>query len=137
MPWDDSPGAGFTTGEPWLPLNPDYATRNVVVQRKDPRSMLSLYRELLILRRAEPALVVGRYRPVPAPNDLLAFLREAAGRRLLVVLNFGGHERTFTTSRFTLRGQVLLSTYLDRAGEIIESGLVLRPNEGCIVALRE
>lgn len=137
MPWDDSPGAGFTTGEPWLPLNPDYATRNVAVQRKDPRSMLSLYRELLILRRAEPALVVGRYRPVPAPNDLLAFLREAAGRRLLVVLNFGGHERTFTTSRFTLRGQVLLSTYLDRAGEIIESGLVLRPNEGCIVALRE
>ncbi|MCS7051351.1 MAG: alpha-amylase family glycosyl hydrolase, partial [Thermomicrobium sp.] len=135
MPWDPSPGAGFTTGDPWLPLNPDYPLRNVAVQRDDPRSMLALYRALLVLRRAEPALAIGRYRPVPGSEEVLAYVREAAGRRLLVVLNFGGRERLFTTDRMPVRGQVLLSTHLDRANEPVEDRLALRPNEGCIVAL--
>jgi alpha-glucosidase len=135
MPWDTSPYAGFSTVEPWLPLNPDYPKRNVAVQRDDPRSMLSLYRQLLILRRAEPALAIGSYRPVSATRDLLAYLREAAGRRLLVALDFGGREQVFTTTRFTLHGRILLSTHLDRAGEMVSGSLHLRPNEGCIVAL--
>jgi glycosidase len=54
MQWDASPGAGFTTGTPWLPLV-DPAERSVAAQRDDPGSLLSLYRELISLRRSLPA----------------------------------------------------------------------------------
>ena len=61
MPWDSSRHAGFTTGVPWLPLNPDFASRNVAAQVADPGSMLALYRSLIALRREQPALHAGRY----------------------------------------------------------------------------
>ncbi|MBX6340831.1 MAG: alpha-amylase, partial [Thermomicrobiaceae bacterium] len=73
MQWEPGPNAGFTTGEPWLPLADDYQTCNVEVEREDPRSMLSLYRRLIALRRAEPALHVGSYAPVPAEGSVLAY----------------------------------------------------------------
>src|SRR5215212_11925476 len=56
MPWDERAQGGFTTGEPWLPLGADVETVNVAAQATDPRSILSLTRALLALRRAEPAL---------------------------------------------------------------------------------
>ena len=98
MQWDAGPNAGFARAgaEPWLPLAPDHRERNVAAQDADPRSMLSLYRALLALRRAEPALSVGSYLPVEGTDeDVLAFERrdEATGRGLLVALNLGGSER--------------------------------------------
>ena len=54
MQWSSAPGAGFTTGRPWLPLGIDYADQNVEQQRGDPTSMLSLYRRLIALRRQSP-----------------------------------------------------------------------------------
>jgi oligo-1,6-glucosidase/alpha-glucosidase len=89
MPWDASPNAGFSSTEPWLPLNPDWETRNVAAQEVDPTSMLNLTRALLRLRRAEPALSVGSYRPVAGEGSLLAFERRVANSRLLVALNLG------------------------------------------------
>jgi alpha-glucosidase len=88
MPWDASAGAGFTTGQPWLPLNPDWQTRNVAAEAADPASMLSLCRRLLALRRASPALTLGDYAPVSAENDVLVFERRADVDRMLVALNF-------------------------------------------------
>ena len=61
MPWDASDHAGFSTVEPWLPLNDDWRTRNVHAQEDDPASLLSLYRMLLAMRRAHPALYVGSF----------------------------------------------------------------------------
>src|SRR5262249_28983895 len=51
MPWDASPQAGFSTAEPWLPLNEDWPIRNVAQQKELPGSMLNLYRHLLAIRR--------------------------------------------------------------------------------------
>ena len=62
MQWDDSPHAGFTTGEPWLPVASDYLDINVGRERNDPASMLTLYRRLIELRKAESALTLGAYR---------------------------------------------------------------------------
>src|SRR3954454_9453892 len=87
MPWDGSPGAGFTAGEPWLPLGADYHTVNVAAQAHDPQSMLSRYRALLTLRRAEPALSVGAYVPVRASETILVYERRCADRRLVIALN--------------------------------------------------
>jgi alpha-glucosidase len=133
MPWDASPNAGFTEGAPWLPLGSDWRTVNVAAQESDPRSMLSLYRALISLRRAEPALSVGAYAPVRAEEDVLAYERRA-NRRFLVALNLGGRPQEL---RGVPTGTVRLSTHLDRAGEPVEATLRLRPDEGIVVALAD
>src|SRR3712207_6798351 len=83
MPWDASAHAGFTMAEPWLPVGPDHRTINVAAQADDPRSVLSLYRALIRLRRAEAALSVGAYVPVGADENILSYERHHDGRRLL------------------------------------------------------
>src|ERR1043165_273369 len=62
MQWDTSANAGFTDGDPWLPLSSDHREVNVNAQHANPRSMLSLYRALIALRRREPALAGGGHR---------------------------------------------------------------------------
>ena len=74
--------AGFSTVEPWLPLAGDFATCNVASQRADPASLYNLYRRLLALRRSRAALTRGSYRPLDAPGEVLAYLREADGERV-------------------------------------------------------
>jgi alpha-glucosidase len=138
MQWDAGPNAGFTTArEPWLPLSADHRTVNVVVQAADPRSMLSLYRALAVLRRAEPALSVGAYAPVAAAgSDVLIYERRdnTTGRRLLVALNLGGHGHELPTMAI-VGGQVLVSTHLDRSSEPVGEALCLRPNEGVVIGV--
>lgn len=130
MQWDAGPNAGFARAgaEPWLPLAPGHAARNVAAQAADPRSMLSLHRALLTLRRAEPALSVGSYVPVEGTEeDVLAYERrdDVTGRRLLVALNLGGRERGPPNAASGRR--VLLSTRMDGGAER------LRPDEGVVL----
>lgn len=125
MPWDDIPFAGFSRIEPWLPLNPDWRTRNVAAQNGDPASMLTLYRRLLALRRAEAALSVGRLHLIDAPDGVLAYTREADdGRTLRILLNL-----TNRAQPFAWRGDVLLSTLNQPAVPN-----ALQPDEGLILA---
>jgi alpha-glucosidase len=124
MPWDGSPNAGFSSAEPWLPLNPDWPTRNVAAQERDPRSMLNLTRALLRLRRQERALAVGDYLPAACEGDLLAYERRCGNERLLVTLNFGPDPLPLPEA--ARDGERLLSTLEGEAGE-------LRGNEGIIV----
>ena len=134
MQWSAAPHAGFTSGEPWLPVSPDHETVNVAAQRQDPKSMLALYRELVALRRGAPALELGSYQPLPADGDVLAYLRTAPGDEpgFLVALNLGSRPQRFALPR---SGTVALSTHLDRAGERARGTLELRPDEGLIVRL--
>ena len=118
MQWDASPNAGFCPpdAEPWLPLADDYETANVAAEREDPRSMLTLHRRLLALRRAETALFLGSYEPVEAEGDLLAYVREKDGRRFLIALNLGPEPAAFETGGWMTGGKIALSTHLDREG---------------------
>jgi len=137
LPWDSSPNAGFTPAgvQPWLPLGPDAADCNVATQRDDPRSLLSLTRHLLALRRATPALSVGSYRSVDGvPSDCFAYLREADGQRWLVALNFASTERLLHLSAAG-HGTIVASTHLDREGPVELATLRLRPAEGAVMAL--
>jgi alpha-glucosidase len=89
LPWDTSDGAGFTTGRPWLPLQPDHRSRNIAVQQGDPGSVLSFYRSLLAFRRDASALVEGSFEPIDTQSPhLLAYLRRSKGQTALVALNF-------------------------------------------------
>jgi alpha-glucosidase len=89
MCWTGGPGAGFTTGVPWLPIGEQFALVNVADEGRNPHSLLSLYRALLALRRAEPALSLGSYRELCADPQLFIYERSQGSRRLLIALNFG------------------------------------------------
>ncbi len=124
MAWDDGANAGFSVAAPWLPLHADWRTRNVAAQGADPASMLSLYRRLLALRRAEPALSLGTMTVLDAPSGILAYRREHGARRLTILLNL-----TADDVAVDWNGEVLLSTLPDP----VQAG-TLRGNEGLIVA---
>ena len=89
--WDDSPHAGFTTGTPWLAVNPDHVTVNAAAQRDDPDSVLAHYRRLIALRHSEPVVVDGDFTMLlPQDERVYAFTRTLGGTSLLVLGNFSG-----------------------------------------------
>jgi alpha-glucosidase len=135
MQWDATPHAGFTYSPPWLPLAEDSRALNVETERADPRSVLSLYRQLIGLRRRKPALNVGRYRRLAASGGVLAYERSAAGQRFAVILNLAGSPTSYEPADVSLIGVVELSTHLDRVGEPVRSVLSLRADEGLVVEL--
>lgn len=106
--WEDGPGAGFTTGAPWLPIDTRPAVR-VAHQTDDPRAMLPFTRRLLALRRAEPALSAGKIRVLHAGGGVLAYARHTPGAagQIVVALNFTGTPRDMPPG---VGGTVLLST---------------------------
>jgi alpha-glucosidase len=136
MQWDNGPNAGFSPPglEPWLPIPDDAGGLNVAVETEDPRSMLSLTRALLRLRRDEAALHAGSYRPVDTGgDDCYVYVRESRDRRFLVALNFTGEPRTLATP--FEHGELLLSTHMDRSRPQKMDEFELRPNEGWLVSL--
>jgi alpha-glucosidase len=136
MLWDDSPNAGFTSSTPWLPLHEDAPGLNVAAQRQEPTSMLTLYRRLLMLRRASPALAVGAYTPIAETADeVLAYVRSAGEQVYVVALNLGTQPQQVSLCFPARPGQVVLSTHLDRASEQVSTTLGLRGDEGVIVQL--
>jgi oligo-1,6-glucosidase len=91
MQWDASPQAGFTTGEPWLAVNPNYDQVNAEAAVKDPESVYHFYRRLIELRHEEPAVVYGDFTMLlPHDERLYAFTRAFGDTTLLVIGNFSG-----------------------------------------------
>jgi alpha-glucosidase len=137
MQWSAAKNAGFTPGEPWLPIAEDYAKVNVEAERDDPDSILTLYSRLIGLRRGETALEVGRFEPVEADGDVLAYIRRARKGEtdFLVALNLGSRPHVLRRPADSPAGTIALSTHLDRAGEELTGDVPLRPDEGVIVRL--
>jgi alpha-glucosidase len=137
MQWDGSPSAGFTTGTPWLPVAPDYKDYNVVAERDDPSSMLTLYRQLLALRRSSPALTVGDYDDVPSnAPDVFSYMRTHGEERMLVLLNFSHESRVFMMDQGSGEAQISLSTVPGRTGQVDLANVKMAPDEGLILRLR-
>jgi len=139
MPWDDGPNAGFcpVNVAPWLPLATDYQQINMAVEREDARSQLALTRALLSLRRTKQALHSGSYQTIASRSEhCFAYLREQGEQRMLIVLNFSAEAQVV---RIPEVGQscLLLSTSLDREGQVNLAALALRSHEGCIIELKE
>ncbi len=90
MQWDTSPNAGFTTGTPWLPVPESASDYNVVVEQRDPESLLNFYKQLIALRRSHLALRHGSYVSLnPQDENVFSYLRKTADGRnaILVALN--------------------------------------------------
>jgi alpha-glucosidase len=130
MQWDASRNAGFSSGQPWLPLEPNCNAHNVQLLSSDPQSILSLYRELIAIRRAHPALKLGRARVIGDDDNVLTYERTASGQRIVVALNFGPDPQLLPVCGLA-QPRILLSTQMDRAGLGTRH---LRGNEGLILA---
>ena len=113
MQWDTSTNAGFTTSlTPWLPVPPSYKQRNVAVEEKDPDSLLNFYKQLIRLRRTQPALRDGAQITVNCHDpDVLSYLRKnpVGGESVLVVLNMSAAPQKVS---FDLSGQGFSSAKL-------------------------
>jgi alpha-glucosidase len=96
MVWEsNAPGAGFSSGKPWLPVSPEHVAKAANREAGDPSSMLAHYKAMLAFRRAHPALRTGAIELLDAPTDVLAFLRSGAGERILCVFNLGTRAARF------------------------------------------
>jgi len=93
--WDSTTNAGFTTGKPWLKLNPNYTTVNAAKEEADANSCLNYFRQLVKLRKSNPVLIYGKYTLLDKDNpSVYAYTRELDGKKLLVVLNFKSQPAT-------------------------------------------
>ena len=87
--WDSTANAGFTTGTPWIAVNPNYREINAAAQHDDPDSVFNFYRRLIELRHTEPAVALGDFTMLLADDEAVyAFVRRLAGTELLVLGNF-------------------------------------------------
>lgn len=97
MQWDATPNAGFTSGAPWIKVNPNYPTINVQEALADPDSIFYYYQQLIQLRKANPIMVYGSYDLLLADHpEIYAFTRTWQGERLLIILNFSRNRPLFT-----------------------------------------
>jgi alpha-glucosidase len=138
MQWSAENNAGFTSGQPWLPIAEDFRLVNVESQMSDPLSFLSLCRRLLELRRREPALSIGDYLPAAQHGDLLSYRRQFDGAtRFLIILNLGPEGALFHDLAVPQQGRVVLSTHLEREAELFKGEVELRGDEGLIIELSD
>jgi alpha-glucosidase len=137
LPWSDGPGAGFTSGRPWLRLGDAAATRNVATQRADPDSVLACYRRLLAARDGQPSLQDGALRLVDAGDPtVLAYRRIGSGEEVLVLVAFdrGGASVRVPAPRGGGAWRPLVGTHRDLPGRIAARAThQLRPFEGLVL----
>ena len=93
--WDASPGAGFTSGTPWIAINPDHVEVNAATQVSDPGSVYEHYRQLIALRHTDPVVTDGDFELLVADHPAIwAFLRRTESAELLVAANFSADVAT-------------------------------------------
>ena len=110
--WDSSAQAGFTTGIPWIRVNPDHITVNVAAEENDPNSVLNYFRKAVKLRKENLVLVYGRYTLLDKNNPAVyAYTRELNGRKLLILLNFKNRAASVQTGIDLSRAKILLGNY--------------------------
>jgi alpha-glucosidase len=139
MQWGSGPGAGFTTGDPWLPIAPSAEAINVERQRDDPASMLSLQRRLITYRRGSDALRWGRYQTIATSEpDVYAFERQAEGERLVIVLSFISRPLRIDLGSIGTIASDEISTDATRVpgGRVELADIDLGPDEGRILRIR-
>jgi oligo-1,6-glucosidase len=129
--WDSTANAGFTTGTPWIKVNPDYTSVNAAEQEHDPNSVLNYFKKAVQLRKDNLVLVYGKYTLLDKDNpDVYAYTREGYGKRMLILLNFRDHPANATTGIDLSGAKLLLDNYPDAP-----SSDTLRPYEARVYEL--
>lgn len=129
--WDSTANAGFTTGTPWINVNPDHTFVNAAAQEKDPNSILNYFRRIVRLRKDNLVLVYGKYTLIDKNNpDVYAYTREGYGKKMLILLNFRTHSAKANTGFDLSHASLLLDNYSGPP-----AGDSLRPYEAAVFEL--
>lgn len=129
--WNNSVNAGFTSGTPWISINPDFQTINQEAQEKDPNSVLNYFRKVVALRKNNPVLVYGKYELLDRSNpNIYAYTRTLNGKKWLVLLNFKGVQASVTTGIDLTKAKLVLGNYASPS-----KGETLQPYEAVIYEL--
>jgi alpha amylase catalytic region len=133
MQWNAQPEAGFTTGTPWLGVNPNYADINVVESLKDPNSIYHFYKEMIALRRDNEALIYGSYELVlPLHKQVYAYKRQGESETYLIVVNVFNDSAEVDLTPFDLKELVLTNYEVPNS---LEKDIQLRPYEARLYRL--
>jgi len=125
MQWSDAENAGFTTGKPWLKVNPNYKEINAAAQVNDADSVFACYQKLIRLRKEYPVLIDGTFELLLAEDEnIFAYIRENEDGRLLVACNFYDKTISCPLEETALSGEPLICNYKD-----IVQTMTLRPYE--------
>lgn len=131
MQWDASENAGFTTGTPWIAVNPNYKKINVEDQLKREDSVFHYYQKLIRLRKENEIMVYGNYELLlPEDENIFAYIRTLDNQKLLVVCNFSKSEQKFDFSGYE-NAKVLISNYNRDA----RKDGILKPYEATVLLL--
>jgi alpha-glucosidase len=130
MQWDDSPQAGFTTGEPWMRTHDLYREINVKKQEADPESVLSFWKKALQLRKEYRQLFIhGAFEVLDFGNqEVFCFVKSRGEEQALVILNFTSTEQPCPQSEMAAQMKLLISNYAATS----EGARKLQPYEGRI-----
>lgn len=129
--WDDSENAGFTTGTPWIMVNPNYKEINAKAELADPNSVFYYYQKLIQLRKEKEIIVYGTYDLLlPESEELYVYTRTLGEEKLLVVCNFSENEVELEIPEEFRKGSYLISNYETRP---VENTMKLRAYESFVV----
>jgi len=133
--WDATTNAGFTTGMPWLKVNPDYQTVNEAAEDQDPNSVLNYFRKAVAMRRQHKVLIYGEYQLLDKANpQVYAYTRTLGQEKVLVVLNFSSDQRTWAwPQNLKASGLPWLNNY---AAFAASKTLALQPWQAVVVPVR-
>jgi len=132
--WDGSRNAGFTTGIPWIAVNPNYTQINAALEEKDPNSCLNYFKKLVQLRKNNKVLVYGQYKLLDKDNtQVYAYTREEGSHKMLVLLNFSATDAKVDLNIPMDHAKLLLSNYPEENFPKANwSSFYLRPYEAVI-----
>ena len=133
MQWDDSANAGFTTGTPWIMVNPNYTEINAKTEMEDPDSVFRYYQKIIGLRKKEKVMVYGTYQLLDPDNEkLYVYTRTLDNEKLLVICNFTEEEEIYSVPEEFSEGEVLISNY---HRETVEKEILLKPYEALVLKI--
>ncbi len=129
--WDDSDQAGFTSGTPWIAVNPNYKEINAKAETKDPNSVFHYYKKLIALRKENPIMVYGRYEPMLEDSEeLFVFTRTLDDKKLLAVCNFTDQDTGFTIPEEFVGSSCLIANMED---DYNKAAMTLKPYEAFVL----
>ena len=129
--WDDSDQAGFTTGTPWIAVNPNYTEINAKAETADPNSVFHYYKKLIALRKENPIMVYGKYEPLMEDSEeLFVYTRTLDDQKLLTVCNFTDQEIAFTIPEEFVGKSCLIANMENDYGK---KEITLRPYEAFVL----
>jgi oligo-1,6-glucosidase len=137
LQWNTKPNAGFTTGQPWMKVNPNYTEINIEKDMNKPDSIFHYYKQLIELRKHNPAMIYGEYTLLDKDNEsIYAYLKKEKTQTLLILLNFSCQNRSFSCPQDIKQHQIKVITgNYPAKQDLALANIQLKPYEALVLEI--